>query len=325
MAIFPAALRNAVSALLLLLAVLAPRTGAADEWPSRPITLVVSFPAGAIMDNIGRAIGRELTRVLGQPVVVENRTGGGGSLALTSVARAVPDGYTLLITAVGPAVLRPLMDTTVNYDIARDFAPVIMVGDSPNVVLSNPKLGFESVADLMRYAKQKPEPLTLGYPGPGTMGHLVGLLFAAKAGLKPTYVAYRGSTPLVVDLLGGQIDIGVVAFSTEHKAVKVLAAATERPVDFLPGVATLRAGGYPDVVASTWNAIFAPAGTPAAVVAKLNATIDAYLASAETRAQLAQFGLTTMGGTPAQLSATIAADRARWAEIIKAAQISLTP
>jgi tripartite-type tricarboxylate transporter receptor subunit TctC len=128
-----------------------------------------------------------------------------------------------------------------------------------------------------------------------------------------------------VDLLGGQIDIGVVAFSTEHKAVKVLAAATERPVDFLPGVATLRAGGYPDVVASTWNAIFAPAGTPPAIVAKLNATIDAYLASAETRAQLAQFGLTTMGGTPAQLSETIAADRARWAEVIKAAQISLTP
>jgi len=320
-----AALRNVLAALVAGLVLMVAPARAAEDWPTRPITLVVSFPAGAIMDNIGRAIGRELTRALGQPVVIENRTGGGGAVALSSVARAAPDGYTLLITAVGPAVLRPLMDASVNYDVSREFTPIIMVGDSPNVVLSNPKLGFESVADLMRYARQKPEPVTLGYPGPGTMGHLVGLLFAAKAGLKPTYVAYRGSTPLVVDLLGGQIDIGVVAFSTEHKAVKVLAAATERPVGFLPGVATLRDSGYPDVVASTWNAIFAPAGTPPAIVARLNATIDAYLGKSETRAELAQFGLTTMGGAPAKVSTMIAADRVKWGEIIKAQQITVTP
>ena len=291
------------------------RPAAAEDWPTRPITLVVSFPAGGSMDFIGRSIAHNLTELLGQPVIVENRLGGGGAVATMAVARAAPDGYTLLMTAIGPAVFRPVMDPAVGYDMDKDFTPVIMAGDSPNVLLASPKLGLSTVKDLLAYAKQKQNKLSIAHSGPGTMGHLCAVLFASLAHVDGSFIAYRGAPPMVTDLLGGQIDIGFPAFGPGSQSAKILAVTTAERVDFLPGVPTMKESGF-DIVGSTWNAIYAPANVPREIVGKLNRAIDAHLRKPETRQQLMQIGMRALGGTPEQLRERVAQDRANWSKIL---------
>jgi len=217
---------------------------AAEDWPTRPITLVVSFAPGAIMDYLGRAIAHDLTTALGQPVVVENKVGGGGSVPAVAIAKAAPDGYTLLMTAIGPAVFRPIMDKSVGYDIDKDFTPIILAGDSPNVLLANPKLGLNTVKDLLAYAKTRNGKLSIAHSGPGTMGHLCSVLFASQAHINGSFIAYRGAAPMITDLLGGQIDIGFPAFGPGSQSVKILAVTTEERVDFLPDVPTMKESGF---------------------------------------------------------------------------------
>ncbi len=292
----------------------------AENWPARPVTLVVSFAPGALMDFVGRTIANDLAPALGQPVVVENKVGGGGVVATVAVAKAPADGYTLLMTAIGPAVLRPLMEKNLGYDTDADFTPVSLVGDSPNILVASPKLGLNSVQDLLGYIKTEHGKISIGHSGPGTMGHLCALLFASEAKLDPAFVSYRGSAPMFTDLLGGQIDIGFIAYGSGAKAVKILAVTTDERIDFLPGVPTMKESGY-DVVGSTWIAIFAPAHTPPSVVAKLNAAIDAVLRKPETRARLATSGFRVLGGAPTRLSETVAKDRGRWAKILTSANV----
>jgi len=293
----------------------APRPAAAEEWPTRPITLVVSFAPGAIMDYLGRAIAHDLTTALGQPVIVENKVGGGGSVPALAVAKSASDGYTLLMTAIGPAVFRPIMDKSVGYDIDKDFTPVILAGDSPNVLLANPKLGLNTVKDLLAYAKLKQGKLSIAHSGPGTMGQLCSVLFANEAHIDGSFIAYRGAAPMITDLLGGQIDIGFPAFGPGSQSVKILAVTTEERVDFLPDVPTMKESGF-DLVGSTWNAIYAPANVPREIVSKLNRAIDAYLHKPATRQQFSQVGLRALGGTPEQLRERVAQDRAKWSQII---------
>lgn len=291
------------------------RPAAAEDWPTRPITLVVPFPAGGSMDFIGRSIGQHLTDVLGQPVIVENRVGAGGVIATNYVAKAPPDGYTILISAIGPAVFRPIIDRLAGYDMDKDFVPVIMVADSPNVLLASPKLGLNTVKDLLAYAKQKQNKLSIAHSGPGTMGHLCAVLFASLAHVDGSFIAYRGAPPMLTDLLGGQIDIGFPAFGPGSHAAKILAVTTAERVDFLPGIPTMKESGF-DLVGSTWNAIYAPANVPREIVGKLNAAIDAYLRKPETQRQFRQAGLRALGGTPEQLRQSMAQDHARWSKII---------
>lgn len=299
---------------------LAPGSAAAEVWPTRPLTLVVSFAPGALMDFVGRALAADLTEALGQPVVVENKVGGGGVVATVSVARAPPDGYTLLMTAIGPAVLRPLMEKTVGYDTDADFTPVIMVGDSPNILVANPNLELNSVKDLLAYIKTKQGKISIAHSGPGTMGHLLSVLFESEAGTDATLIAYRGSAPMFTDLIGGQIDIGFPAYGSGAKAAKILAVTTDERVDFLPGVPTLKENGF-DIVGSTWIAIFAPARTPPDVVAKLNAGMDAFLSKPDTRYRFGVNGLRVLGGSPARLSEQVRRDRVRWTKIIGATRV----
>lgn len=300
----------------------AARPAAAEDWPTRPITLVVSFAPGAIMDYLGRAIAHDLTTALGQPVVVENKVGGGGSVPAVAIAKAAPDGYTLLMTAIGPAVFRPIMDKSVGYDIDKDFTPIILAGDSPNVLLANPKLGLNTVKDLLAYAKTRNGKLSIAHSGPGTMGHLCSVLFASQAHINGSFIAYRGAAPMITDLLGGQIDIGFPAFGPGSQSVKILAVTTEERVDFLPDVPTMKESGF-DLVGSTWNAIYAPANVPREIVTKLNTAINAYLQKPETRQQFSKVGLRTLGGTPEHLSETVAQDRAKWSQII--ARLNVAP
>ncbi|MBI3704067.1 MAG: tripartite tricarboxylate transporter substrate binding protein [Rhizobiales bacterium] len=293
----------------------APQPAAAEDWPTRPITLVVSFPAGGSMDYLGRSIAQNLTEVFGQPVIVENRLGGGGAVATMAVARAPADGYTLLVTAIGPVVFRPIMEQAVGYDMDKEFTPVILAADSPNVLLASPKLGLNTVKDLLAYAKQKQNKLSIAHSGPGTMGHLCAVLFASEAHIDGSFIAYRGAPQMVTDLLGGQIDIGFPAFGPGSQSAKILAVTTAERVDFLPDVPTMKESGF-DLVGSTWNAIYAPANVPPEIVSKLNRAIDAHLRKPETRQQLLKIGMRALGGTSEQLRERVKQDRANWSKIL---------
>jgi tripartite-type tricarboxylate transporter receptor subunit TctC len=297
----------------------------AQPWPSRPITLVAAFPPNTTTDYGARMIGQDLSKALDRPVVVETRSGGGGVVASVAVAKAPPDGYTLLMTTIGPAVLRPLIDHKLPYDPVGDFTPIALVGDAPNVIVAGPRWAASKVRDVVAYAKQNPGKLTVGHPGAGTMGHLVALLFAAEAGIDVNFIAYQGAPAILSDLAGGHIDIGAIAFGTGADAVKILAVTTEERLDFLPDVPTMKESDFPNVSGTTWSAIFAPAGLEADIVARLNTTINAFISKDDTRKQFATVGYRVLGGPPQRLQARMAEDRAKWAKVIAAAKISVEP
>ena len=312
---------------LLLVALPVHWSAAADAqpWPSRPITLVAAFPPNTTTDYGARMIGQDLSKALDRPVVVETRSGGGGVVASVAVAKAPPDGYTLLMTTIGPAVLRPLIDHKLSYDPVVDFTPIALVGDAPNVIVASPKWAASKVRDVVAYAKQNPGKLTVGHPGTGTMGHLIALLFAAEAGIEVNFVAYQGAPAILSDLAGGHIDIGAIAFGTGADAVKILAVTTDERLDFLPDVPTMKESDFPNVSGTTWSAIFAPAGLEPDIVARLNKTINAFIAREDTRKQFATVGYRVLGGPPQRLQARMAEDRAKWSKVIAAAKISVDP
>jgi tripartite-type tricarboxylate transporter receptor subunit TctC len=308
----------AVSALALGIA-------AAQSWPTRSIALLVAFTPSTTPDVAARALAQELSASLGQSVVVENRAGGGGVIASVSVAKAPADGYTLLMTTIGPAVLRPLIDRKVGYDAVGDFTPIALVGEAPNVMVVGPQRGFNSVQDIVAYAKRNPGKLTVGHPGVGTMGHLVALLFAAEAGIEANFIAYQGSPPIITDVMGGHIDLGSIAYGPAIGGARILAVTTDEPLPFLPGVATMKDAGLPNVTGATWSALFGPAGLPPGIVATLNSRISAFLDRGETRAQFDKVGYHVLGGPPERLRARMAEDRAKWSKVITAAKLSLEP
>ncbi len=323
-------MRQSASILRQLLAIaavsiVATQAAGAQTWPSRSVTIEVAFPPSTTTDIATRSVAQELSRVLGQPVIVENRTGGGGVIASATVAKAPRDGYTLLVTTIGPAVLRPLIDPKVGYDAVADFTPIALLGDAPNVLVTAPQRGFNSVRDIVAYAKQNPGKLTIGHPGVGTMGHLVGLLFASEAGIDVNFISYNGSPPIVADLLGGHIDVGSIAYGPAIGAAKILAVTNDEPLSFLPGVPTMKESGLPNVTGATWSALFGPAGLPSEIVAKLNGTIAPFLAKAETQEQFDKLGFHAIGGPPERLRSRMAEDHAKWSKVISAAKLSVAP
>src|SRR5215471_14720701 len=241
-------------AVLSLVALLSGLTAAsAQTWPSRTITLVAAFPPNTTTDYAARTVAQELTKTLGHPVIVETKAGGGGVLASISVAKAPADGYTLLMTTIGPAVLRPLLEQGLAYDPVADFTPIVLVGDAPNVIVAGTQSRFGSIGDIVAYAKQNPGKLTIGHPGIGTMGHLVALLFCAEAGIDANLISYQGAPAILTDIAGGHIDVGALAYGVGANAVKTLAVTTKERVDFLPDVPTMGEVDYPNVVATTWS------------------------------------------------------------------------
>lgn len=307
-------LKNFLAVAFFLLAG-APRPAAAQDWPQRPVTLVIVFAPGSSIDFVGRAVANDLSAAIGQPVVIETKSGGGGVVGTLSVAKAPPDGYTLLLNGVGPAALRPLIDKSLGYDTKTDFTPIILLGEVPNVLLANPNLGLKSVKDLLAYATSKGGKISIGHSGPGTMGHLATVLFASEAKLDATSVSYRGTAPMMIDVLGGQIDAGFPAYNPATRQATVLAVTSAERVEFLPDVPTMTESGF-DLVGGTWIAIFGPAHMPAAIVAKLNGVIDAFLHKPETRRRLSEAGVRVLGGPPARLTERVTQDQTRWAKII---------
>jgi tripartite-type tricarboxylate transporter receptor subunit TctC len=314
--------RGVVTCLFAAAVLIAPSMARALDWPTRPVTIVVPFSAGGLSDVLTRQLAKDLSERFGQQFVVENRLGGGGGIASMTVAKAEPDGYTLLLTAIGPQVLNKMLYKSIPYEPDRDFTPIIMIGDAPQVMIVNPELPVNSVAELVDYSKKNPGKLTIGHVGPGTMGHLSTLLFMAKTGVTGVLVGYRGGSSIVPDLLGGRVDFAMPAFFPQTLEMKALAVTSSERVDFMPKTPTMRELGV-DLEAATWQALYGPAGLPDSIVNKLNVAINDYLKRPSSKEPLSQIGLRPIGGPPSVVNETIAKDKAVWEPLIKQQNIVL--
>ena len=316
-------------ALLGLALVVAPWHGvAADEWPSRPVTMIVPFPAGGPADLAARAAAQALSDALGKQFVVDNRAGAGGNIGGAAAAKAAPDGYTLLFTTPAPAALNKLMYKSMPYDPERDLAPVVLFAKSPLIIAAKPDFPGKTLPDLIAYAKQNPGKVNVGHPGNGTLGHITAELIQQFASVKMTNVPYRGAAPLMTDLMAGQVDVAsdflptYLPLVTAGK-VRALAVTTSQRAPDLPNVPTVQEAGFKGFEATAWYAIVAPAGTPNDVVTKVNKAVNAYLASDKGKAFLKQNTMQGAGGSPADLKAFIADELKKWGPVVAAANISM--
>jgi tripartite-type tricarboxylate transporter receptor subunit TctC len=270
-----------------------------------------------------------LTAMLGQPFVIENRPGGaGGTVGAKSVAVAEPDGYTLLFSSPGPLVTAAAVYKNLDYDPIRSFAPIAMLIYAPQMLVVHPALPARSVAELVTYAKSNPGTVTFGSSGYGTQPHILGEMLKLAAGINIVHVPYRGAGQSVTDLLAGQVQMifettAILLPHVEGGRLRALAVATEARSPLLPDVPTTAESGYPKIIASFWSGLLAPAGTPAAIVAKLNATANEILKSKEAQAGLARLGAEARIGPPQDFAAFIAAETPRWAAIANATGIKV--
>lgn len=300
----------------------------ADKYPSKPINYVVPFAAGGTTDLLGRLIGQRLSQVLGQSVVVENRPGAGGNIGSDYVAKAAPDGYTLVGGTISSHSINVSLYPKMPYDPVKNFQPVALIGTLPNVLVVNASSPWKSVEDVIAAAKAKPGAINFGSSGNGTSQHLSAELFANMAGLKLTHVPYKGSSQAVQALLGNQVDLvfeNSVAAVPMIQSGKFRALATTGPKRSaeLPDVPTVSEAGLKGYEIVSWQAIFAPAGTPAPIVNKLATEIGKIIREPEMRAKLAGLGVEPSGAGPAELGAFQKREVAKWAELIKVANIRL--
>jgi len=298
----------------------------AQTWPTRPVTLVVPFAAGVTGDIVARGLAQYLGDALGQPFVVENRGGAGGNLGGNVVAKAAPDGYTLLLSTTGPASLNKLTYKNMPYDPQRDLAPIVLFGKAPVIITARNNLPAQTLKEFVAYAKQNPGKITAGYPGNGTQGHITGELLQQRAGISFAQTQYRGSPAIIADLLGEHIDIGMDSLAPyvaliQEKKLRGLAIAGAKRWRLLPDVPTVAESGFSGLEAAVWYALLAPAGTAPDIIAKLNEAGNAYLKTKAAQDLFERLGIEAAGGTPQELKAFIEAELERWSPIIKAAKI----
>lgn len=303
-----------------------PGMASAQNWPSRPVTLVVPFTAGTTSDILARGLSQHMSEKLGQPVVVDNRGGAGGNIGGSVVARAPHDGYTILFATTGPAATNKLMYQNMPFDPEKDFTPIALIGKAPILITARANAPFSTLKEFIEYAKANPDKINGGFPGNGTLGHITGVLLQSTAGIKFGYVQYRGSAPIITDLLAGNIDIAMDSMAAyvppvQGGRIKALAIASSQRWSKLSNIPTASESGLPGFEASVWYALLAPAGTPADVVAKINAATNDYLKSDKAKTFVDNLGVQIAGGTPDDLKAFTASEVKKWAPIIKAASI----
>lgn len=315
---------------LLLAALVSVGLGAAAQaqnYPDRPIRLIAPFPAGGLVDVLARTVGDELSKSLGQPVIVENRPGAGGNIGAEAAARATPDGYTLLMTSAGILTANQFLYAKMPFDPATAFIPVSNVADMPMLVVVNPNVKAKTLAELVALAKAEPGKINFGSPGVGTTGHLGLALFMHAAQIKLTHVPYKGAAPAITDLIAGQID-GVVDNPPtvlphiEAGKLRALAVAAKERMPQLPNLPTAAEAGIPNFYASSWFGVAAPAGTPKEIVARLQKEIATALAKPALRERFAKSGARLIGNSSEEFAKQIADDRAMWGSVIKAAGIT---
>ena len=319
--------RGCIGAGLALAAMLAALPGAgAQDYPSRPVKIIVPFPAGGTADVMPRVIGELLSRKWGQPVVVENRTGAAGNIGAEAVAKAEPDGYTLLSAPPPPLVINQNLYPKLGFD-PTEFVPIVIMGRVPNALVINAKLPFNSVAELIAYAKANLGKLTSATQGNGTTSHLTSELFQLMADVKFQHVPYRGSAPALTDLVAGSVDLmfdnlGVSLPLVKSGQLKLLGVATPKRMASLPDVPTI-AETLPGFESAAWFAIVAPPKTPQAVVDKINADVNEALRQGDIVQRLAQLSAEPIGGTPQATAAYMREEIERWHKVIKAANVKL--
>jgi tripartite-type tricarboxylate transporter receptor subunit TctC len=319
-----AVLRRTVVALIAAALALTATGGAqAQDYPNRPIKLVVAFTAGGTTDFVARLLAERLRTLLGQPVIVENRPGANGAIAAEYVAKSDPDGYTLFFTTVGAVAINPALRGNLSYDPIKDFAPVGMAVFNSTMLVVNASMQVNSARELAALAKERPGAITIGITGLGAISHLGLELFQAAAGVKLQAVPYRGASQAVTDLLAGQVDglfgdVPTIISQVKAGKLKALAATSQERSDIFPDVPTFVEQGFADTVANQWAGILAPALTPPAVITKLNAALNAALNDADVRGKLAQAGVTPSPGTPEEFARDLAREIARWGQLIRA-------
>lgn len=311
----------AAASALGLLAV-TPLAAQAQAFPTKAITIIVPFSAGGTTDILARVLGQFISKDLGQPVIIDNRAGAGGNIGTQLVARAAPDGYTILMGTVGTHAINQSLYPKLAFDPIKDFAPLTRVALVPNLLVANPAQPFKTVKELTAYAKANPGKVTFGSSGSGTSIHLSGELFKQMAGVDIQHVAYKGSAPAVNDLLGNHIAIMFDNMPSAISHVKAgqlrpLAVTTAQRSPALPDVPTIAEAGVPGYEATSWFGLLAPAKTPAPVVAKLNASILKALADPDVKKKLLEQGAEPAGETPAQFAAFIASETVKWGKIVK--------
>lgn len=294
---------------------------AADTYPGKPIKWVVPFPPGGAMDTMARTLGEKLSVSMKQPVVIENRPGAGGVIGSGIVAKAAPDGHTMMIVSIGHAV-NPAIYPKLRYDATRDFEPVSLVGIVPNLLVAHPSVKANNVKELITLAKAQPGKLTYASAGNGTTVHLGAELFNSMAGTDILHVPYKGSAPAVTDLMGGQVDIMFDSLSSakpyvESGKLKALAVTTARRSSAFPNVPTLAEAGLPGYELSGWYAVFVPAKTPKPIVERLHAELTRALKLPDVRARFALIGAEPVGSSPQELANTLNTETARWARIVR--------
>jgi tripartite-type tricarboxylate transporter receptor subunit TctC len=298
----------------------------AQSYPNRPIRIVAPFPAGGLVDVLARAVGDEMSKSLGQPIIVENKPGAGGNIGADIVAKADPDGYTLLMTSPGIQSINEFLYKTMPFDPAKAFSPVSLVADMSMLVVVHPKVGVKTLKELIDKARAEPGKFNFGSAGIGTTGHLGQALLVHVAKINVTHIPYRGAAPSVTDLIAGQID-GVVdnppTVIPHIKAGKIvpLAVAAKQRLSVLPDVLTAPEAGLPGWEASSWFGIVAPAGTPPDIVKRLQAEIAKAIRQPAMQRFPAQSGARLVGDTPEEFGKLIVDERKKWGEIIKSANI----
>ncbi len=300
----------------------------AQTYPAKPIRIVAPFAAGSTIDIIGRIIAPRLHEALGQPVIVENRPGAGGMIGLDNVAKSAPDGYSLVIGALGPLAMNPALYPKTPFDPVKDFAPITLLATGPVVIAVNPTVPANTVKELVALAKQKPGALNFGSPGVGSSPHLTGELFKLLTGTDIVHIAYKGNAEAITDLVGGQVSIvftGVPPVVPLAKAgkVRLLATTGRRRLPEFPNVPTIAEAGVPGAQVLIWYGLVAPAATPKDIVARLNRDVVKLMSVADVREKFLQQGIDPETDTPEEFGRLIRDEYARWTKVIRTAGIKL--
>jgi tripartite-type tricarboxylate transporter receptor subunit TctC len=311
---------------LLLALVTAASVHAQEPYPSKPVRIIVPYAAGGVADLLPRIVGEKLTQKWGQPVIVDNKVGASGNIGMAEGARAAPDGYTLVLAPAGNLTVNPTLFPQLPFDTARDFTPVTLLAQSPNVLVVHPSVPAKSFRELIEYAKANPGKLNYASPGAGSGAHLAGELLNLEAGINAVHIPYKGIAPAVNDLLGGNVQMMFAGISTVLQHVKsgklvALAIASPKRNPQLPEVPTVAESGLPGFDVTSWYGIVVRAGTPAAIVQKVRNDMAEALQSDDVRRKLAALGLESVGDTPREFDALIKAESRKWGDIVRKANI----
>lgn len=317
-------LSRCVSALALL--VLSCVALAQDNYPNKPVRIIVPFSAGGVADAIPRIVGEKLAQKWGQPVIIENKVGASGNIGMAEGARAAPDGYTLVLAPTGNLTVNPTLFPKLPFDTHKDLTPVTMLAESPNVLVAHPQVPAKTLRELIAYGKANPGKLNYASPGDGSGAHLAGELFKIETSVNAVHVPYKGLAPAVNDLLGGQVQMMFAGISTvlphinAGKLVPIAIASQKRNRE-LPNVPTLIESGLAGFDVTSWYGIVTRAGTPPAIVRKLQRDMAEALATEDVKTKLAGLGLEPVGNTPEAFDALIKAESRKWGDIVRKANI----